>query len=334
MNAAPSLTDAQRAAIVIMLIGEDEASAILSQFEPEELTSIGQTMCNIGDIDANSIAEALDCFISHAGDERLAAHDRPAHVQRLMNGAVGEAKAAHLMQIIAPPETSRSLEIARWLTPETLLRLLIGEHPQAIAVLLLLLEAEPSAQLLASLPSAQQSGVVERIARLGPVSGDAIAMLDDILSRRIAERFGTAALTLGGVREAAELINRAASGVSEVVIPEIDRRDTKLARAIEAEMFTFAMLMELATKDIGRLLRDVENSVLIDALKGLEEDDREPVYAAMSSRAADGVKDEIEERGRIRKADVEAAQQSMIETARKLAESGEINFGSQDGEYV
>lgn len=334
MTAAAQLTEAERAAVIIMLLGEEEAAAVLSRLNPEELRLVGETMCRLGDIGSGPVVQALEGFIQYAADDSLSAHDRPARVRTLMTNAVGATKASQLMQQIVPARTNRSLEIARWLAPDSLLALLDGEHPQAIAVLLLLLDADQAAALLAKLPAQIQPVVVERIARLGKVSTQAVTMLDQALSRRIEEQFGQDPLTMGGAREAAELINKAAGAVERVVMPAIQQRDAELARAIEAEMFTFAMLLELDAQSMGRLLREVENEVLIDALKGLEEDAREPVFVAMSSRAADGVKDEIELRGRIRKSDVDAAQKSIVETARKLADAGEIAFGSGDGEYV
>ena len=334
MSAQPTTTDLERAAIVVMLMDEADASSVLAHLTPEELTVVGQTMCNLGSIPENRIADAVAGFIRHAANDGIDAHDRPATVRRLMQGAVGDARSEHLMQRIAPPRASRSLEIARWLAPESLLRLLDGEHPQAIAVLLLLLDPDPAARMLAGLPESIQPVVVERIARLGPVSSAAVTMLDDLLSRRIVEQFGRAALVMGGAREAAELINQAMGNVGAIVMPEIDRKDSALARRIEAEMFTFSMLLDLEPQAMGRLLRDIENEILVDALKGLSEEEREPFFSAMSSRAADGVKDEIELRGRIRKDDAKKAQAQIVEVARKLADAGELAIGAGDSDYV
>ena len=139
---------------------------------------------------------------------------------------------------------------------------------------------------------------------------------------------------MGGARDAADLINRAAGPVAKSVIPDIGKRDAALAKAIEAELFTFEMILALSPMDMGRLLREVENEVLVDALKGLEEDERTPFFAAMSSRAADGVKDEIELRGKLKREDVQVAQKSMVNVLRQLADAGEVSVGSDDAEFV
>jgi len=324
----------ERAAVIVMLLGDDEAAGILSHFGPEELQALGTAMCALGEVGPERIAAAIDGFIAQADSQALPAADRTAQVRSTMQRAVGEAKADNLMQRIAPEAPTASLELARWLAPSVVASLVEAEHPQAVAVLLLLLEPEPAAQTLSLLPAALQPQVVERIARMGPVAASAVEMLDEMLSASIAARFGKAALTMGGAREAADLINNAAASVGQTVLPVLTEREPELARMIEAEMFTFAMVLAMDGKDIGRLLRDVESEALIDALAGLPEAERDPVFAAMSSRAADGVRDEIELRGKIRREDVLSAQKTMIAKARELGGAGEISFGSDDGEYV
>lgn len=328
-------TAAEQAAIVVLLLGEDEAAGVLSRLGPEELQRLGTAMCALADIEGEGIAHALSGFMQEAARDTLPAANRAASVHGFMTRAVGDDKARHLMQSIAPNEGSgRPLEIARWLAPQTLCDLLRDEPAQVIAVLLLLLDTPAAAQLLALLPQAVQPQVVERVARLGKVPAQAKELLNTLLKRKLTERVGTAALTMGGVREAAELINRMSGSMDRRVLPVIAEGDAKLASAIETELVTFAMLTELDPQAIGRLLREVDNAVLVDALKGLEEDSRAPFFAAMSTRAADGVRDEIAQRGRLRRADCEAAQASLVAVARRLADAGEIALGAGDGEFI
>jgi len=188
--------------------------------------------------------------------------------------------------------------------------------------------------VLHGLPEASQSQVVHRVATLGPVSPDAIAMLEDMLARRITESHGRAALTMGGPREAADIINAAARTVERRVMPEIAKQDKALARAIENEMFKFEHLFVLDDKSMGSLLREVDSDTLIAALKGTAEDSRDVFFRAMSSRAADGVRDEIAARGRMKMAEVIEAQKAIITAARRLAAEGVIVFGAGDDDYV
>ncbi|MDZ4138743.1 MAG: flagellar motor switch protein FliG [Erythrobacter sp.] len=333
--ASPSLLNRiDRAAVFLMLLGDDEATGLLARLSPDELEKLGAAMMALGEIDQHRMAEALADFVGEAAREMLPQRGRGDRVRTLLDKALGPTRAQSMMQRIEPDTAPRSLEMARWLAPTVLVKLILDEHPQVIAALMLLIDPEPAAEVLAMLPADLQSLVVERVARSGAISAQAIATIDTLLTQRIGATFGTAALTRGGPREAANLINLAAGELRHTVLPSIAGRNAPLAERIEEELFTFEMLFELDPMAMGRLLRDVDSEKLVDALKGLKEDERTPFFAAMSSRAADGVRDEIELRGRLAKSEVAAAQRAIVEIARGLADSGEIMIGSGSGEFV
>jgi flagellar motor switch protein FliG len=334
--AAPGalLSRVDRAAVFLMLLGDEEASGLLARLSPSELEKLGAAMMALGEIDRPHMAEAIADFAGEASREMLPMRGRNDRVRTLLDKALGPVKAESMMQRIEPDAPPRSVELARWLAPGVLVRLILDEHPQVIAALLLLIDPEPAAEVLAMLPLELQSLVVERVAKSGAISQAAIGTLDTLLTQRIGATYGTAALMLGGPRDAANLINLAAGEVRGTVLPAIAERDAPLAEKIEEELFTFEMLFALDPMAMGRLLRDVDNTKLVDALKGLKEPERAPFFAAMSSRAADGVRDEIELRGRLAKSEVAAAQKAIVDIARSLADAGEIVIGSGSGEFV
>jgi flagellar motor switch protein FliG len=331
---APLLSRVDRAAVFLMLLGDEEASSLLGRLSPAELEKLGAAMLALGEIEQPHMAEALADFTGEAARELLPQRGRTDRVRNLLDKALGPARAESMLQRIEPDAPPRTLEVARWLAPTVLVKLILDEHPQVIAALLLLIDPEPAAEILAMLPLDLQSLVVERVAKSGAISAQAISAIDTLLTQRISATFGTAALVLGGPRDAANLINLAAGEMRNTVLPAIASRDAPLAEKIEEELFTFEMLFALDPMSMGRLLRDVDSEKLVDALKGLKEPERAPFFAAMSSRAADGVKDEIELRGRLSKADVAAAQKAIVEIARGLADAGEIVIGSGNGEFV
>lgn len=333
--ATPGLDPADRAAVMVMLLGEEDAARLLAGLTPEELQKLGSKMCAIGDIGPAAIAQSIAAFADNAGHSGISAHGRVDDVRRIMTGALGPMKADSIMRRIEPidegPRTP-ALEIARWLDPDVLIPLIIDEHPQAIAVLLVQLEPAAAAAVLAGLPDALQTPVLHRVATLGPVSPEAIAILEETLASRIAGTHGQAMLSMGGVREAAEIINGAARSVEKRVMPALTKIDKQLARDLENEMFKFEHLFVLDAQMMGQLLREVESEVLIDALKGLEESQRDIFFQAMSSRAADGLRDEIEARGRLKRSDVDAAQAAIVAIAKRLAADGTIIIGNGGGE--
>jgi len=330
----PPLDDAARAAVMVMLLDEAQAATILARLEPGELQLLGEKMCLLGEIGPDLITQAISGFVKSTERQGIGARNRTAQVRSLITSAVGDFKADSLMQRILPlgEERGPAIEIVRWLTPQALIPLVRDEHPQALAVLLVQLEPEVAAEVLHALPPAIQPQVVHRVATLGPVSTDAIAMLEELLERRIGERHGTATLTMGGARGAADIINNAGKAAEKRIMPELNRIDKALAREIESEMFKFEHLFALDPQAMGSLLREVESDTLIDALKGTAEDQRDVFFRAMSSRAADGVKDEIAARGRLKLADVAEAQKAIVAAARRLAAEGVIVFGAGGGD--
>lgn len=336
MTQAPAISGPELAAIMVMLLDDDHAATLMAQLDPSELRLLGEKMCEIGEIDAEAITQALQGFVDNAATVTMNAHGRVEQVRHLMTHAVGELKAENLMQRIAPgaPLPGSTLELARWLTPHALVPLVQGEPPQTVAVLLVQLDPDVAAAVLHALPESLQPQIVHRIATLGPVAPEAIAMLESLLTQKITECHGSAALTLGGPREAADIINASARAVEKRVMPEIAKKDKVLAKAIENEMFKFEHLFVLDDKSMGSLLREVDSDTLIAALKGIAADQRECFFRAMSSRAAEGVRDEIEARGRMKMAEVVEAQKAVVTAARRLAAEGTIVFGAGDDDYV
>ncbi len=328
-----------RAAVMVMLLDEEAATKLLAGLSPEELRKLGSRMCSLGEIDAAAITGAISSFAQSASQTGISTHGRVDSVRRIMTGAVGETRADSIMRRVAPDQaraaTTPALDIAKWLEPEVIIPLIEDEYPQTIAVLLVQLEPDVAAAVLAGLPEDLQTPVVHRIARLGPVSPGALAILEETLASRISDSHGQAPLQMGGVREAADILNNAARTVEKRVMPAIGKLDKKLAKEMEREMFKFEHLFALEPRMMGTLLREIESEVLIDALKGVEENERDYFFDAMSGRAADGLRDEIEARGRLRKADADNAQQEIIAVARRLAEDGSIVLGSNgDDDYV
>ncbi|WP_067732510.1 flagellar motor switch protein FliG [Novosphingobium naphthalenivorans] len=335
MSEVVPLRAADSAAVMMMLLAEDQTARILSELEPDELRMLGEKMCALGEISPEIIAQAITGFVEKTEKLGLVAHNRVGQVRSMMHRAIGEVKTENLMRRIVPEEPKTStLELARWLNPEALVPLVKDEHPQTIAVLLIQLDPEVAAEVLHSLPPEIQPQIIHRIATLGPVAPPALEMLEELLNQRITECHGQRPLQMGGAREAAEIINGTGKVTEKRIMSELNKLDKPMAKKIEEEMFKFEHLFVLEPMAMGALLRDVPSDTLIDALKGIGEEERTFFFRAMSSRAADGVKDEIAARGRTKLADVVAAQKEIVTIARKLAAEGTIVFGSSDDDYV
>jgi flagellar motor switch protein FliG len=180
-----------------------------------------------------------------------------------------------------------------------------------------------------------QAEVVHRIATLGPVSGEAIEMLRDLLARRADTSKAPAAMQVGGAKEAAAIMNATRKATEQRVMPKVAKISKETAKAIEDEMFVFEHLFGLDDKSMGTLLRGVEADVLVLAMKGVEEGQRQKFFGAMSARAADGIKDEMEARGPCKLSEVLEAQKTILQIARQMAKDGAIRLaGGGDDDYV
>lgn len=337
MSVMPAISGPDYAAVMVMLLDDDDASHLLKQLSPEELRLLGQHMCALGEVAPQKIAQAIANFAEQADQQGLSDYGRVERVQRVMRGAVGEVKADNLMRRITPASDTpgpSAMDLVQWLDAKTLSALVMNEHPQAIAVMMVHLDPELAAEVLASLPEVVQIEVVHRVATLGPISAESIAMLEETLAAQIDGLQGTRPVEVGGVNDAAQIINNTQKAVSDKILPKLSKLDKDVAAALEEQMFRFERLYALGPKDMGVLLRDVDSEALVDALKGISEEEREYFFAAMSSRAADGVRDEIEDRGRLKRADVEAAQKKVIAVAKKLIAEGTLIMGDGEDDYV
>jgi flagellar motor switch protein FliG len=336
MSELSAIPGPDRAAVMVMVLEDGAASRLLAALSPDELRLLGERMCALGAIGPDAIVDAIAGFVEHSEQLGLPERDRVAQVSALMTGALGALKAENLMARITPPDAPKPspIELVRWLNPDVLVPLIAGEPPQAIAVLLVQLDPDVAAKVLHALPDGVQTQVVHRVATLGPVSADAIAMLEAMLLRRLGERSTARAFELGGVSEAAGILNAVPRPVEKRIMPEIAKMDKALARNLEGEMFKFEHLFALDDKAMGALLREVDSERLVTALKGVAEDTRECFFRAMSARAADGLRDEIAGLGRLKMAEVIEAQKAIVATARRLAAEGVIVFGAGDDDYV
>jgi flagellar motor switch protein FliG len=329
-----SFTGVEKAAVLMMLVGEDEAAAILQNLEPDEVRMLGKAMFAVADVGEPQVAEVLNEFVDKARDKNTIGFDPLPQIGSIMTKALGADKAENVLSRITPREEACAIDLLDWLEPTEIAALIKDEHPQIAAVLLVNLDPAVAAQVIEQLPDAMQPDVLHRIATLGPISPDALDMLRDVLSRAAGAAKAPAAMPLGGAKEAAAIMNNARKATEQRVMPKVAKISKETAKAIEEEMFVFDHLLALDDKSMGTLLRGVEADVLVLALKGVDEAARGRFLGCMSSRAADGIRDEMEARGPVKLAEVLEAQKTILGIARQLAKDGTIRLGGGDDDYV
>jgi flagellar motor switch protein FliG len=252
----------------------------------------------------------------------------------MMERALGAERAENMLARITPPTRQSALDSLKWMDAKTIAALVETEHPQIAALVLAHLEPGVAADVLQLLEEDVQADVVYRVATLGSVSHEALDDLERLLLRQVNKKSNGSAPLRGGASEAAKIVNSTRTTTEQRVIRQIARLDKNLARMIEDEMFVFDNLMSVSDKDLGTLMRGVENEILIVALKGCEDKLRTRIFGCMSSRAAQSIQDEMAERGPMRLAEVQESQKAVLAIARKLAEAGTISLGGKGEDYV
>ena len=331
--AARNYTGVERAAVLMMLVGEEEAAAILQKLDPEEVRQLGKAMFAVADVSEQAVEDVLDDFTERARARSSISFDPRPRIESVMNKALGPAKADSVLARITPPEAACELELLDWLDAGEIAAMVEKEHPQIAAVLIANLDPAVGGQVLELLPDAVQPEILHRIARLGPITPEAVETLKTMLANRTAST--QAGVTLGGTREAAKILGGARKATEQRVMPKLFKIDRELAKQIEEAMFVFENLLEMDDKNLGSLIRNIDGEVLVKALKGVDEATRNRILGCMSARAADGIRDEMEARGPTKLADVMDAQKTMIAIARGLAKDGTIQMGGTgDDDYV
>jgi flagellar motor switch protein FliG len=325
----------QAAAILLMLLGEEEAATVLSRLEPDEVQHLGGAMFNVANISEDAIDGVFDVFLDRAKARTTLGFGVERQIKGMMHKALGQEKADKVLQRITPVQHTTTLENLKWLDARQIAALIEFEHPQIAAIVLAFLESQRAADVLQLLPDDMQADLIYRVATLGPVTETALNELDDLLTRAPAEKSGGGNTTRrGGASDAAKIVNGSRKAAEQRIIKALQKLDKTVARNVEEEMFIFDNLNALTDKDLGTLLRGVDNDILVVSLKGADEKLRAKIFGCMSTRAAQSVQDEIADRGPMRLADVQEAQKAMLAVARKMAAEGSISLGGKGDDFV
>ena len=327
-------TGVERAAVLMMLVGEEEAATILQKLDPEEVRQLGKAMFAVADVSEAEVGQVLDDFVGKARQRTAIGFDPAPAIHTMMTRALGTEKADSVLARITPPSDVCQLDLLDWLDAGEIAAMIEKEHPQIAAVLIANLDPAIAAQVLEILPDAVQPDILHRIARLGPITPEAIETLKTMLAGRTTSSSQGAGVILGGTREAAKIMSSARKATEQRVMPKLFKIDREVAKAIEEAMFVFDNLLELDDKNLGMLIRNIDGDTLMRALKGVDEAVRNRFLGCMSARAADGIRDEMEARGPMKLSEVLEAQKAIISVARTMAKDGTLMMGGGEDDYV
>ena len=324
----------QAAAILLMLLGEEEAATLLARLDPQEVQHLGGAMCGVADVSERQVNQVLDRFVVRARQRTTLGFSSGRQIRGIMERALGTDRADNMMSRITPSPKGASLDALKWMDGPTIANLIENEHPQIMALVLAHLEPAAAAEVLQLLDDDLQPDLIQRVATMGPVSAEALEDLERLLLRPVASPKSGTATKRGGTGEAAQIVNNTRKTAEQRIIKALQKLDKNLARSIEDEMFVFDNLMALDDKSMGTLLRSVDTDVLVVALKGVDERMKTKMFGCMSSRAAQSIQDTITDRGPMPRTEVMEAQKDVLSIARRLASEGTIMLGAKGDDYV
>lgn len=331
---APPIAGSEAAAILLMLLGEEEAAQLLGRLDPQEVQHLGGAMFGVADVSETQVNSVLDQFVVRARERTSIGFGADLQIKGMMEKALGHERAENMLARITPPTRAATLDSLKWMDPCTIANLVEHEHLQIMALVLAHLDPPIAADVLQLLDEELQPDLVHRVATLGPVTAEALADLEQLLLRPAQPAKSGGATRRGGTSEAAQIVNNTRKSAEQRIIKALQKLDKSLARSIEDEMFVFDNLMALDDKNLGALLRSVDSEILIVGLKGADERMKTKMFGCMSSRAAQSIQDAIADKGPMRLAEVQEAQKEILAIARRLAAEGTIILGGKGDDYV
>ena len=316
------------AAIMLMSLGEEEAAEVFKHLSPKEVQKLGETIARMRTVSREKVDEVLNRFTSDAAAQSLLVSDTSNYVRAVLKRALGDDKAALLIDRILQGGDVSGIESLKWMDPLSVAELLRNEHPQIVAAILVHLDAEQSSAILMHMTERQRSEVMLRIATLEGIQPTALKDLNEVLFKVLAGGDKVRKSSLGGIKAAAEIINLLGSGMDAAVLESIRGYDMDLAQKIMDKMFVFDDIVKLDNRAIQTVLREVASETLVVALKGAQPEVRDKILSNMSSRAAEALREDLESRGPMRLSEVEAQQKEILKTVRRLADEGQIALAS------
>ncbi len=336
-RAKSALSGARKAAILLTVLGEEAAALICRQLSSSDVQQIAAEVASLDTIPSDLARQVLEDYQQQATAHRFVIQGGADYAARLLKKAFGEDNGKDLAQKVTQIQHSGAGKLS-WLRnadPQQLAALLEKEHPQTIALIMAHLEPQHASFILAKLPSELQIDVVKRIAQLQQFSPQAAETISNVLNQKLKQSGAEKKQASSQLDSLPGLMNHLEPAAAKAILEALEKENAELANNIRNLMFTFEDLIGVPETALRDLLAAVDKKTLALALKGASEPVKEHIFKAMSSRAVEMLKEDMDVLGRVRAKDVGKAQQEAIATARQLEAEGKIVLRAEaDDEFV
>ena len=327
------MTGPKKAAILLLALGEDAAADVMKNLEEAEIQQVGYYMSRFTDVSPEELDIVLEEFYRNSvmADEGVNISSSPDFVKNALTKALGADRAKELSDNLRAGEEEAGLEALRYAEPIMIANYIRTEHPQTIALILSYLKnAEQSSAVLRDLPESLQADILYRMAVIESIPPGVISEMNEVLTEEM-QSAGSMATSVGGVEPVAEILNSVDKATETRILASIEETNPDLAEQIRELMFTFEDMALIDAKQMQLVMKDVDQADMVLALKTASDAVKELIFGSMSSRAAEMVREDLENLGPAKLSDVEAAQQKIIKVVKKLEEAGTITIAGAGG---
>ena len=327
------MTGPKKAAILLLALGEDGAADVMKNLEEAEIQQVGYYMSRFTDVSPEELDIVLEEFYRNSvmADEGVNISSSPDFVKNALTKALGADRAKELSDNLGAGEEEAGLEALRYAEPIMISNYIRTEHPQTIALILSYLKnAEQSSAVLRDLPESLQADILYRMAVIESIPPGVISEMNEVLTEEM-KTAGSMATSVGGVEPVAEILNSVDKATETRILSSIEETNPELAEQIRELMFTFEDMALIDAKQMQLVMKDVDQADMVLALKTASDAVKELIFSSMSSRAAEMVREDLENLGPAKLSDVEAAQQKIIKVVKKLEEAGTIIIAGAGG---
>ncbi len=327
MNSIVDLTGPQKAVLMLLSLDEATAAPITSELDADDLRKLQQVASTMRAVPAGALAQVYAEFVERSQQAVAVPRGGVRYLRRIATRALGEARAREIFA----ENTQSPLDRLANADPETLAGVLEHEHPQLVAAILSQLPPERSATIVEKLNEELQTNVLERLATMTEVPQRLLQDVAQALSAELPVTDSESGSTaVNGVAQTAAMVRRMGQKLGDALLQRLSGADETLAAEIRRAMYTFEDLKLLDARGLRSLLEAVPADRLTLALKTSSDSLKNHIFSAMSKRAAERVREDLEMLGGVRLAEVEAAQQEIVEQCLKLASEGVISLENSD----
>ncbi len=331
LTATSELSSVRKAAILLLALDKPAAAMILKQLDPKAVEEVTRELAGLGDIPQELRDRVIEEFYELALAQSWGSEGGLEYAKALLAQSLDPKEADRILQQISQQVRKTPFSFLQRAEAQNLLTFIQDEHPQTIALIVSHLPFNKASEILAGLPGPKQIEVVKRVANMEQTNPEVIAEVERGLEARLSSKLSQSFEKIGGVDTVAEMLNLVDRTTEKGIMEGLEAEDPDLVEQIRRLMFVFEDILLVNDKGIQAVLKEVDNDELAMALKTASPELREKIFKNMSERAAQLIKEDMEFMGPVRVADVEAAQQRIVDVVRRLEDAGEIIISGRGG---